>query len=164
MREAQEEILNPYEKKKEGERARLGKGVRADGVRGDCRVFEPWLSQQNNPNVLFLTFEDMVEDLPREIKRIGQFLDIQLEQDRIQDIASSGSFTVMKEAKKFDYNWITGGESNFIRKGKVGDWRNYFSEEHSKEIEVLAEKYLKPLGARIRYILPDDNTDKKSLL
>ena len=42
MRGMKEKILNPCEKKIiEVERARWGERVRADGVRGDCRVVEP---------------------------------------------------------------------------------------------------------------------------
>ena len=31
-----------------------------------------------------------------------------------------------------------------LRKGKVGDWINYLTEQHSREIELLVEKYLTP--------------------
>jgi hypothetical protein len=34
-------------------------------------------------------------------------------------------------------------EGSFIRKGKVGDWRNYFSEEASREFDRLIAANLK---------------------
>ena len=117
-----------------------------------------WLMQQENPNVLYLTYEDMVENLEREIERIAKFLNIELERDRVVEIVAGGSFAAMKQSGKFDYNWVTNGKSNFLRKGKVGDWVNYVSKEHSSELENLVQKHLAPLNARIRYVLEDKET------
>ena len=114
--------------------------------------------QQENPNVLYLTYEDMVENLEREIEQMAKFLDIKLERDRVVEIAAGGSFAAMKQSGKFDYNWVTNGKSNFLRKGKVGDWVNYVSKEHSSELENLVQKHLAPLNARIRYVLEDKET------
>jgi len=119
-----------------------------------------WLGQRNNPNVLLLSYEDMVENLGREVQRISEFLCVDLSEEAVAEIASSGSFSSMKQSTKLNYSWLEGtailGKSNFIRKGKVGDWRNYLSDEHSRELESLVEKHLKPLGGRIRYTLNDD--------
>ena len=118
-----------------------------------------WLAQRSNPNVLFLTFEDMVEDLNREVRRISSFLGVELQEDRLKEIVSSGLFSSMKNNQKVNYSWREGvsieGKSTFIRKGKVGDWTNHLSQEHSDEIERLVEKHLLPLGATVRYVLTD---------
>jgi len=118
---------------------------------------EGWLKQKDNPNVLTLTFEDMVEDLKREVVRIVKFLGLDLSDEKINEIAFGGSFNEMKKEGKCDYRWMEGivmnGKSNFMRKGKVGDYVNYMNDEHSKLIDGLVAKHLTPLGAKIRYEL-----------
>jgi len=84
-----------------------------------------WLEQKENPNILILTFEDMVEDLRREIKRIGTFLSVNLDNNKLEEIVTSGMFSAMQKNPKVNYSWFEGniieGKSTFMRKGKVGD-------------------------------------------
>lgn len=116
-----------------------------------------WLKLKGDPNIHFVTYEDMVEDLTREIKRLVKFLDVNLSEQRIEEISANGVFDSMKKDNRMNYSWREGskiqGKSTFMRKGKVGDWVNHLTEEHSREIEALADKYLVPLGAKIRYTL-----------
>ena len=47
----------------------------------------------------------------------------------------------MKKERNVNYTWIPGFKGNFIRKGQVGDWKNYFTEEQNKRFDSLyAEK------------------------
>lgn len=116
-----------------------------------------WLEQKNNANILFLTYEDMSENFEREIRRIADFLDVELTDEKLSVISEKSSFGSMKGNDRVNYNWFNGTNkdpnTDFIRKGKVGDWINHLSEAQSKEIESLVESRLIPLGANIRYKL-----------
>lgn len=47
----------------------------------------------------------------------------------------------MKREGSANYSWSTGRLHDFIRKGEVGDWKNYFTEEQNKRLDSLyAEK------------------------
>ncbi len=44
-------------------------------------------------------------------------------------------------------------KGDFIRKGQVGDWKNYFTDEMNKKMDAAIEKYLKPVGLEFVYEL-----------
>ena len=47
----------------------------------------------------------------------------------------------MKQEGNANYTWIKGYDDQFLRKGQVGDWRNFFTEEQSDRLDALcAEK------------------------
>ena len=74
-------------------------------------------------NLLILSFEDMVEDLEREVRKIAEYLEIQLTEEKLTRIVDMCGFTAMK--KNDSVNMTTFASANpdktksFIRKGKV---------------------------------------------
>jgi hypothetical protein len=97
--------------------------------------YTPWL---DDPSTLVVRFEDLVgprgggdsERQLDEIKRIGDFVERPLSHGEAQQIAqkmySKGSLT--------------------YRKGIVGDWRNYFTEDHRRVFKEVAGDVLIRLG------------------
>ena len=72
---------------------------------------------------------------------IANFLNKPLSDDLISRIAEQCTFSGMKKnAASFSLK-TEDGESSFLRKGVVGDWRNYFTPELNErfENEVLAK-------------------------
>ncbi|KAG8197634.1 hypothetical protein JTE90_001564 [Oedothorax gibbosus] len=122
-----------------------------------------WYEHRNDPNVLFITYEQLQEDIRTNVLKIAQFMGSQykeaLDKDEkiLKDVILNSSFKFMKGrfSKQFaDFaalpreeiqnnpdipsglKTLFGGEtkafnddstSNFVRKGIVGDWKNYFS-------------------------------------
>jgi len=114
-----------------------------------------WLEQKGNPNILFLTYEDMVEDLKREVLKIVQFLGLQCSDEKIDNVVSSGMFDSMSKNPTVNYSWRDGiakdPNSKFIRKGKVGSWQDELTKEQSEQIDQLTKDLLEiPFGIRIR--------------
>lgn len=56
-----------------------------------------WLEQKDNKNILFVTYEDMSEDLGREVKNIAEFLGILLSKEKLNSIVNGSSFNLMRE-------------------------------------------------------------------
>lgn len=57
--------------------------------------------------VLWVFYEDLKEDLPREIKRIAEFMEIPLSDDLLATVAHQSSFTFMSENhQKFDDHFV----------------------------------------------------------
>ncbi|KAJ8261365.1 hypothetical protein COCON_G00170880 [Conger conger] len=97
--------------------------------------------ERENRNILYLFYEDMKENLQREVERIKQHLDLSVTDDVIAHIAEKTSFEVMKENPMVNYTFrpfLDQSISPFMRKGEVGDWVNHFS---ASQLEIFDEHY-----------------------
>ena len=114
-----------------------------------------WFNQKDNPDILFVTFEDMVEDLKREISRISEFLKLDCGEEKIDRIVGSSMFDSMSKNAKCNYTWRDGDVKNpdakFIRKGKVGGWVEELTKEQSDKMDELSRDLIEvPYGIKIR--------------
>uniref|UniRef100_A0A8C5QS60 Sulfotransferase n=2 Tax=Leptobrachium leishanense TaxID=445787 RepID=A0A8C5QS60_9ANUR len=98
-----------------------------------------WNEQLDNDNILLMTFEEMKADLEAAIKKIADFFCYPLTEEQVKNLADRGSFKSMKE-KSIDTHGKMGHV--FFRKGEVGDWKNYFSEEQSQTMDAKFEECL----------------------
>ena len=96
-----------------------------------------WLPHATDSNVCFLTYEQMIDNPRDAILQIASFLDHDLYPDRLlandeyvlKSIIQQSSFTTMSSDQwKWCPKKMLPG-SSFIRRGIVGDWKNYFSQE-----------------------------------
>ena len=114
-----------------------------------CGFYSPFLkhvlgywNSRNDPNMLFITYEDMKRDLPAVIKTVANFLEKDLSETDIPELASHLSFknmkvnaAVNKEAVLETRRKMNGAEKGtFMRKGETGDWRNHLTE---KQVEMM---------------------------
>ncbi|XP_044165975.1 amine sulfotransferase-like isoform X3 [Acropora millepora] len=100
-----------------------------------------WWKRRNDPHILFLKYEDLKKDLYTNVRTLSEFLNKPLSKDVIAKIAHQCTFGEMK--KNSDNFSIKNVNSKplFLRKGQIGDWRNYFSAELSKKFdEILVSK------------------------
>ncbi len=104
-------------------------------------------------NSLILTYEEMKKDHSGNVVKLSNFLGYNLSDQAIEAVVEQSSFGSMhKEYKEMWTNvqsWKQG--SSLVRKGEVGDWVNYFSEEQSRWIEDRCKKDLEPLGITFQY-------------
>ena len=94
-----------------------------------------WSKYHQNPNVMFVQFEDMKENLEAVVRNLAMFLEKSLTDVQITDIAKYCLFkNIIKQNTENNYSdqkYINADISPFMRKGEVGDWKNYFSQEQS---------------------------------
>ncbi|XP_067045784.1 amine sulfotransferase-like, partial [Acropora muricata] len=111
-----------------------------------------WWKHREDPNVLFLKYEDMQKDLPSHVRRIADFLQKPLSDEIIDRIAEQCTFKEMMRYPK-TFKIIEGDDEIglILRKGVVGDWKNYFTPEMNErfEKEVLAK--LKGTGLEFEF-------------
>ncbi len=109
---------------------------------------------KDRENSLILKYEDMKKDPRGHVIKIAKFMDVELS-DKVIDII------VEKTAKKNmgkEVNQVieqmdgwAKGKSEFVRKGIVGDWVNYFSKEQSDYIDAKCKEHFEPLGLTFEY-------------
>ena len=94
-----------------------------------------WFRNRNNLNVLYVRYEDLLTNKRREIERIVNFLELNIEKEAIDRAIKYSSFDYMKkhetkfgeqpsERKKHEMRF-----NNFIRKGKAGEGEKLFNND-----------------------------------
>ena len=119
-------------------------------------VKQAW-GMRNHPNVCLLFYEDMVEDLATNVRKVAKFLGKELADENVKALVDHLSFKKMKnnpavnkdEGKAVN---LFSGNGAFMRKGEVGDWKNYFTDEMNKRMDEAIEKHFKPIGLKFRYV------------
>ncbi|KAG8179539.1 hypothetical protein JTE90_000940 [Oedothorax gibbosus] len=99
-----------------------------------------WFEHRDDPNVLFLLYEEMKADTVGSVRRIGEFLGgdfLRNVQDSavLEQIVTNITFEKMKATPSMWSSERPKKFEAFIRKGKVGDWRTHFSEEQSNRLD-----------------------------
>ncbi|XP_068088076.1 sulfotransferase 6B1-like [Hyperolius riggenbachi] len=98
-----------------------------------------WDKHIDDGNILALTFEDMKEDLPAQVRKICEFYGLTLTEEQIKLVQEKSTFAFMKEKYATTHGKM--GDV-FMRKGEVGDWKSLFTEAQSKEMDAMFEKHL----------------------
>ena len=114
-------------------------------------IIEAW-RRRNHPNVCLLFFEELKSDLAGNIRKVATFLGKEITEEQVGILVDHLSFRKMKQNKSVNFEGVQEKKiGSFIRKGEVGDWKNYFTEEMNKRMDEAIEKYLKPIGLEFRY-------------
>ncbi|XP_054474089.1 sulfotransferase family 5A, member 1 isoform X2 [Anoplopoma fimbria] len=94
-----------------------------------------WTSQTATMNnLLHITYEEMSMDIQGAIKRVSSHLQSPLLEDEVNNCVKNCSFSSMLDNKMANYTLVTEdimdhNKGSFMRKGKIGDWKNMFTEE-----------------------------------
>lgn len=107
-----------------------------------------WLAHKDNPNVLFLWYEDMLKDSEKYIRKIADFCEFQIEPEQWPEILKKTTFEFMKKhAKQFDpitERLLDDGliEDAFFRQGKAGEGKQYLTVEQKILFQENFDKYI----------------------
>lgn len=124
-------------------------------------VLQAW-RQRQHPNMLFVTFEEMKQDLRGVIGRVAAHLGKQPTDEQLERLERHLSFDSMKDNK-----WVnkedrgprkpaeSGGERQaFMRKGQTGDWKNHLSAEMAQKMDSWMEESLRGTDLQLVTELP----------
>lgn len=116
---------------------------------GWYRNIQSWWPHFNDPNVLWLRYEDMKMDLPGSMDRILEFLGWDISAEQRERAIEYSSFDWMRaHADKFtrqlDMDEPTFRPGGLIRKGRVGDHKAMLSPGQERRILDKAHDMLEP--------------------
>lgn len=124
-----------------------------------------WWEHRDDPNVLFLSYEELLRDTTGALERIAKFCGFSLPPERMPELLERCSFAYMKKHEsKFDHltevMWENGlVPESFLRRGKAGEGRDQFSPEQEAVFDREFEKWLgrtslrRPSGASPQEVL-----------
>ena len=105
-----------------------------------------WWAIRKLPNVYFVHYANLKNDMPGEIRRIAEFLKIPIAEEKWHTILQHCSFEYMKEnaSKSVPLGgaFWDGGAKTFIHKGKNGRWCDVLQKDESLKYEQLAVEEL----------------------
>jgi aryl sulfotransferase len=98
----------------------------------NMRHIQTWWNYRHLPNILMVHYNDLLRDLPGEIRRIADYLAIDVSQEMLAAIAHQVTFSSMKQnAEQILTNapnvW-KGGAQTFFNKGTNGRWREVLTD------------------------------------
>jgi hypothetical protein len=111
-----------------------------------------WWKHRNDPNVLFLRYEEMSRDLEACLRRIIAFCGFDVPPDRLPIIRERCSFAFMKKhERQFDpameWLWERSVQLNsFLRAGRVGEGKEHFTPEQAARFDSVHQKVLGRCG------------------
>ena len=108
-----------------------------------------WLKNKNDFDIIYIKYEDLINNKRNEIERIISFLNLKCSETAINRALKYSSFTYMKQHEsKFGDQPIEKKEkvyNKFIRKGKVGEGKKQFSKDQRKIFDDLYSDKVKDL-------------------
>uniref|UniRef100_H2RRG9 Sulfotransferase n=1 Tax=Takifugu rubripes TaxID=31033 RepID=H2RRG9_TAKRU len=106
-----------------------------------------WKKKQSYTNIHYMFYEDMIEDTGREINKLCNFLGLSPSEQLKTQISGKVNFNSMKNNNMVNYSTfgvMDFNVSRFMRKGKVGDWKNHFTVAQNEEFDEDYKKKIDP--------------------
>uniref|UniRef100_A0AAV2LX00 Sulfotransferase n=1 Tax=Knipowitschia caucasica TaxID=637954 RepID=A0AAV2LX00_KNICA len=97
-----------------------------------------WKKKQTYPKIHFMFYEDLIEDSSKEILRLCDFLGLSLSAEELEKVKTTAMFDNMKQNQMISFTTAKLMDqklSPFLRKGKVGDWKNHFTVGQNEEFD-----------------------------
>ncbi|XP_077994761.1 sulfotransferase 1B1-like isoform X2 [Glandiceps talaboti] len=100
-----------------------------------------WSKRKEEKNVLFLTYEDMTKIPEFAVRQIAELLEYNLSDDAIKEIREATNYeaVIKRTFKPHDDHLKAFGidpkDSPYVRKGKVGGWKNQFTVAQNEEFD-----------------------------
>ncbi len=113
---------------------------------------QSWWDIRDVPNVRLLHYNDLKADMPGEIRRIAEFLEIEIDEERWPDIVEHCTFDYMKNhadtLSDIFKDGFEGGLKTFVYKGTNGRWRDVLSPDELEKYDEIETANLTPECAR----------------
>lgn len=112
-----------------------------------------WWESAHLSNVLFLTYEDLLEDMDAQLIRLSDFLGLDLDEAQRRSIREKTAFDQMRSAEYSNLRDVKEFRE-FFRRGVSGTWRDQLTPEQSAEIDERFRERFGQNGLRLKGMEP----------
>ncbi|XP_061112961.1 cytosolic sulfotransferase 3-like [Conger conger] len=112
-----------------------------------------WEKKQAYPKLLYVHYEDLAEDMDRELDRVCSFLGVCPTEEERQQVKEGVEFDTMKNNHMANNSTVDVFDfqiSPFMRRGKVGDWKNHFTVYQNGQFDKEYQKKMMNTTLRFR--------------
>nr|XP_004665420.1 sulfotransferase 1E1 [Jaculus jaculus] len=111
--------------------------------------------KRKNSQMLFMFYEDMKEDIRKEVIKVIQFLGRKPSEELIDKIIKHTSFKEMKNNPCTNYTTVPDEMMDqrvtpFMRKGITGDWKNHFTVAMNEKFDMHYMQQMKTSTMKFR--------------
>ncbi|KAL8611072.1 hypothetical protein ACOMHN_064363 [Nucella lapillus] len=102
--------------------------------------------------VFMVSYEELHADTFKKAKELAEFMGSSVDNDTIRGIVDKCSFNNMRERKGPFWTALY-GEPVMYRRGRVGDWKNWFTAAHSEMMDEVIHKEMEGSRFCFQYTL-----------
>ncbi|KAG7270604.1 hypothetical protein CRUP_011520, partial [Coryphaenoides rupestris] len=115
-----------------------------------------WLNAEMKERILYISYEEMITDLNSALIRVAQFMDKSLDSEVIERIADQCVFKSMKKNDMSNYSKVPTGffdesKSEFLRKGVIGDWKNFLTAAEAEYFDSVYKDKMKDVAYKFAW-------------
>ncbi|VDI67031.1 Hypothetical predicted protein [Mytilus galloprovincialis] len=110
-------------------------------------------AEKDHPGLIYTCYyEDVKKNPTKEIKKLADFLEINVTDETIDGIAKATTFDNMQKNKMDGSKFVSDDGQGFIyRKGEIGDWKNYYTVAQNERYEALFKEKMKDSQYKFQY-------------
>ena len=108
-----------------------------------------WWNARDRPNVKLLHYNHLKQDLAGNMREIAAFLDIEVDEERFDELVQNCSFSSMKgkERPLGSFGEMVFKEpAQFFNKGEVRRWESVLTDRDTEDYRNVASRYLDEEG------------------
>jgi aryl sulfotransferase len=107
---------------------------------------QSWWDERHRPNVLLLHYANLIADLPGEMRRLVEFLQIEVDEARLPSLVQRCDIDYMRSRAGGDRmeTMFKEGAASFFNKGVNGRWKDVLSPEEIALCDEVAARRLTP--------------------
>lgn len=109
-----------------------------------------WYKHKDDENVKFVCYEDLAKNMAAEIRNVANFLGIELTDSEVVSIREKCTFEYMRQSSS---GTPLQDIFKLFRKGQVGNWREFFTDEQSERVDKIVKEKLGGTDLKFTYDL-----------